>query len=170
MTNSVRADPQLFRLDFGYTIVANLTRVALGHKYSYRTLPAGNFGKEKRKKKVTMTERFQLHHVNMIFCFIEARIDQCVYYYPSNKKVRFQCPTSSRFCVCVPLHKAKPRTLSKREESDGFRSHLLIPYHFHSLFRTSQEHPPKILSSLLHTFDLTLIRFSNNLLSRGSWK
>ena len=36
VTNSVRADPQLFRLDFGYTIVANLTRVALGHKYSYR--------------------------------------------------------------------------------------------------------------------------------------
>ena len=131
-------------------------------------LPAGNFGKEKRKEKVAMTERFQLH--NMIFCFIEARIDQCVYYYPSNKKVRFQCPTSSRLCVCVPLHKAKPRTLSKREESDGFRSHLLIPYHFHSLFRTSQEHPPEILSSLLHTFDLTLIRFSNNWLSRGSWK
>jgi len=100
-----------------------------------------------RERKKTITDRFQLH--DMIFCFIEARqINATIIILRVGSPLSI--PHQFVPCVHASFHKAKPWTLSQREESDGFRSHLVIPYHLHSLFRTLQERPPETQSSL-HT-------------------
>jgi len=124
-------------------------------------LPAGNFGKEKRKekKKVTMTERFQLH--NTIFVSLKpGQINASIIILRIRKSASSNAPPVRAFAFVFPSTRQNPGHYPSGKKVTGSDVIYLSLIIFIPFSGPCRKHPPEILSSL-HTFDLTLIGFSN---------